>query len=84
VEPLPWLFRVARGCLANELRTDRRRARIAEKIAGRGVEPAPDHALSVITDAGLRQAMTRLSDDDRLGVPAADPQTVTCANRSFR
>jgi RNA polymerase sigma-70 factor (ECF subfamily) len=65
VEPLPWLFRVARGCLANELRTDRRQARIAEKIAGRGVEPAPDHALSVIADAGLRQAMTRLSPADR-------------------
>ena len=64
-EPLPWLYRVARGCLANERRADRRQARIVEKIAGRGVPHAPDHALSVIVDAGLRQALSRLSPADR-------------------
>ncbi|GIE97566.1 RNA polymerase sigma factor [Paractinoplanes rishiriensis] len=64
-EPLPWLYRVARNCLANELRADRRQARVAEKIAGHGLEPEPDHALSVIADTGLRQALQRLSPADR-------------------
>jgi RNA polymerase sigma-70 factor (ECF subfamily) len=64
-EPLPWLYRVARNCLANEMRAARRQARIAERMAGRGIEPAPDHALSVVADASLRQALSRLSAADR-------------------
>lgn len=64
-EPLPWLYRVARNCLANAVRADRRQARVAEKIAGHGLEPEPDHALSVITDTGLRQALHGLSPGDR-------------------
>ena len=64
-QPLPWLYRVARNCLANEMRADRRQARVAEKIAGHGIEPEPDHAMSVVTDTGLRQALRRLSPGDR-------------------
>jgi RNA polymerase sigma factor (sigma-70 family) len=64
-EPLPWLYRVARNCLANAVRADRRQARVAERIAGQGLEPEPDHALSVITDTGLRQALRQLSPGDR-------------------
>jgi RNA polymerase sigma-70 factor (ECF subfamily) len=64
-QPLPWLYRVARNCLANELRADRRQTRVAEKIAGHGIEQEPDHALSVITDTGLRQALLRLTAADR-------------------
>ncbi|MEV7623870.1 RNA polymerase sigma factor [Actinoplanes sp. NPDC089786] len=64
-EPLPWLYRVARNCLANAVRADRRQTRVAEKIAGHGLEPEPDHALSVITDTGLRQALHGLSPGDR-------------------
>jgi RNA polymerase sigma factor (sigma-70 family) len=64
-EPLPWLYRVARNSLANEERAARRQARLAERIAGRGVAPAPDHAVSVVADAGLREALRRLSPPDR-------------------
>lgn len=64
-QPLPWLYRVARNCLANEMRAERRQARVAEKIAGHGIEQAPDHALSVVADTGLRQALRCLSPADR-------------------
>ncbi|MFI7546738.1 RNA polymerase sigma factor [Actinoplanes sp. NPDC049599] len=64
-EPLPWLYRVARNSLANEERAARRRLRLTERIAGGGVPPAPDHAVSVVADAGLREALGRLSRPDR-------------------
>ena len=64
-QPLPWLYRVARNSLANELRADRRQNRVAAKIAGHGLEPEPDHAVSVVADTGLRQALGRLSPADR-------------------
>ena len=64
-EPLPWLYRVARNSLANEQRAARRQTRLAERIARRGVEPAPDHAVAVVADAGLRQALGRLPAGDR-------------------
>ena len=64
-EPLPWLYRVARNSLANQERAARRRARLFERIAGGGVPPAPDHAVSVVADAGLREALGRLSRMDR-------------------
>ena len=64
-QPLPWLYRVARNSLANEMRSDRRQARVAERIAGHRIEQTPDHAVSVVADTGLRQALLRLSPADR-------------------
>ena len=64
-EPLPWLYRVARNSLANEERAARRQSRLAVRIARRGEEATPDHAVSVVADAGLRQALGRLSPGDR-------------------
>ena len=64
-DPLPWLYRVARNSLANEERAARRQTRLATRIAQRRVEDTPDHALSVIADAGLRQALGALSPADR-------------------
>ena len=64
-EPLPWLYRVARNSLANQERAARRQARLFDRIAGGGVPPAPDHAVSVVADAGLREALGRLSRMDR-------------------
>jgi RNA polymerase sigma factor (sigma-70 family) len=64
-EPLPWLYRVARNSLANEERAARRQTRLFERIAGGGVPPAPDHAVAVVADAGLREALGRLSKLDR-------------------
>ena len=64
-DPLPWLYRVARNSLANEERAARRQLRLAQRIAGRGVAPAADHAVAVVADAGLRQALAALSATDR-------------------
>jgi RNA polymerase sigma-70 factor (ECF subfamily) len=64
-EPLPWLYRVARNSLANEERSARRQTRLAERIGRRGVPATPDHAVSVVADAGLREALGRLSPADR-------------------
>jgi RNA polymerase sigma factor (sigma-70 family) len=64
-DPLPWLYRVARNSLANEERAARRQLRLADRIAQRRIEHTPDHALSVIADTGLRQALGRLSAADR-------------------
>jgi RNA polymerase sigma-70 factor (ECF subfamily) len=64
-EPLPWLYRVARNSLANEERAARRQLRLAQRIAGRGVEHTLDHAASVVADAGLRDALARLAPGDR-------------------
>jgi RNA polymerase sigma factor (sigma-70 family) len=64
-EPLPWLYRVARNSLANEERAARRQVRLADRIAGVGVPPAEDHAVSVVADTGLREALGRLSRPDR-------------------
>ncbi|MEU7908777.1 RNA polymerase sigma factor [Actinoplanes sp. NPDC049118] len=64
-EPLPWLYRVARNSLANEERAARRRLRLAERIARRGVPQTPDHAVAVVADAGLRDALLGLSAADR-------------------
>ena len=64
-EPLPWLYRVARNSLANEERAARRQARLAERIAGRGVPTVGDHATSVVADDGLRRALNQLSPADR-------------------
>jgi len=64
-EPLPWLYRVARNNLANADRAARRQTRLAERILGYRVEQSPDHATSVVADAGLREALGRLSPTDR-------------------
>jgi RNA polymerase sigma-70 factor (ECF subfamily) len=58
-EPLPWLYGVARNCLANAERGVRRRARLAARLADQPTEPeAPD------TDH-LREALEQLGDLER-------------------
>ena len=58
-EPLPWLYGVARNCLANAERGVRRRVRLAARLADQpgDVEPAPAD--------DLLEALEHLDDDER-------------------
>jgi RNA polymerase sigma-70 factor, ECF subfamily len=62
-EPLPWAYGVARNCLANALRSDRRQARAAAKLAAidppRAVEPGPADG-----DPDLAEALVALPETD--------------------
>jgi len=62
-EPLPWAYGVARNCLANALRSDRRQARVAAKLAAvdppREVEPVPADG-----DPDLAEALSALPEMD--------------------
>ncbi|MGL5816865.1 MAG: RNA polymerase sigma factor [Phycicoccus sp.] len=65
-EPLPWCYGVARGVLANQRRSERRRAALFTRVVAldppRAVTPAPDDddASSAVTEA-----MTCLRGADR-------------------
>ena len=59
-EPLPWLYGVARNCLANAERGVRRRARLAARLAAQPVEAAAD------PDAThLHEVLEELGETDR-------------------
>jgi RNA polymerase sigma-70 factor (ECF subfamily) len=59
-EPLPWLYGVARNCLANAERGVRRRARLAARLAAQPVEPSTGPDATV-----LHEALAALTDTDR-------------------
>ncbi|MFI9761251.1 RNA polymerase sigma factor [Streptomyces sp. NPDC051963] len=60
-EVLPWCYGVARGCLANARRADRRRLRLVERLIGVQQEPP-----AVATDHGdLHAALDALGELDR-------------------
>jgi RNA polymerase sigma-70 factor, ECF subfamily len=65
---LPYLYRIAGNVLSNQLRTTRRRHRLAAKLAGLGVTPSQD-PLNVIVqnsiDAEVVAAVRRLKPADR-------------------
>jgi RNA polymerase sigma-70 factor (ECF subfamily) len=67
--PLPWLYRVAAGQLANTRRSERRRRRLLDRLTGRagaGRESlAPDPADTTADAAAARAALARLRPDDR-------------------
>lgn len=59
--PLPWLYAVARNCLANAERGVRRRARLAARLTAEPVDPgAPEAAELHEALAGLRDAEREL------------------------
>lgn len=62
-EPLPWLYGVARNCLANAERGVRRRARLASRLADQPVDP-PDASEPTGSDA-LLEALDDLDDTER-------------------
>ncbi|SDF50796.1 RNA polymerase, sigma subunit, ECF family [Blastococcus aurantiacus] len=64
----PWLFGIARRCLANTARGHRRAARLGERLADAFGETGaciPDHAGSPDEDGRLHEALELLTPDDR-------------------
>lgn len=64
-DPLPWLYRTAGHCVANQARGSRRQLRLAGRIAAAGEGIAPDHAEDVAEMARLHVALARLDEIDR-------------------
>lgn len=65
-EPLPWCFGVARRCLANQRRGDRRRLRLVERSTAHPRPATSDDPQEAIerTDPDLTAAMATLSDGE--------------------
>ena len=65
--PLPWLYKVAAGQLANARRSERRRRRLFDRLAGRvGTTGAPpDPAEATAEAAAARSALARLKPAER-------------------
>lgn len=62
-QPLPWAYAVARNCLANAERTERRQRRVAGRVAA--VDPPADRAPGPeLPDAPLAEALAALRPDD--------------------
>lgn len=61
-EPLPWAYGVARYCLANAQRGDRRRARLAARVAV--IDPPRPVSQPEHPDPRLAEAMARLRVQD--------------------
>jgi RNA polymerase sigma-70 factor (ECF subfamily) len=66
--PLPWAYGVARRCLANAQRGERRQARLAARISlvdpPAGSMPAADAGNDAGADTGLDEALARLRPAD--------------------
>jgi RNA polymerase sigma-70 factor (ECF subfamily) len=70
VEPLPWLYGVARRTLANERRGNRRRSRLVERVSGAHGQGSfdavsADPAAMAVESLAARSALGRLRPDDR-------------------
>lgn len=63
----PWLFGIARNVLANQQRSERRRARLGGKLRDALADAAiaADPAVGVAERDHVRRALDTLSDDDR-------------------
>jgi RNA polymerase sigma factor (sigma-70 family) len=64
-DPLPWLYRTAGNCLANEERSRRRQVRLAGRLAEAGIPQVPDHARGVAESTQIRAALLNLPASDR-------------------
>ncbi|MEO5678813.1 MAG: RNA polymerase sigma factor [Acidimicrobiales bacterium] len=65
-QPLPWLYQVAAGQLANSRRSAGRRRRLLDRLSSRaGLAGAPDPADTTAEAAAARAALARLKPADR-------------------
>jgi RNA polymerase sigma-70 factor, ECF subfamily len=64
-EPLPWLYGVARGVLANEVRRSRRQIRTARRVAGSLPKAPTDHSDRIGETEMVTAALASLSEGDR-------------------
>ncbi|HEV2891311.1 MAG TPA: RNA polymerase sigma factor [Frankiaceae bacterium] len=62
-DPLPWLYGVARNCLANAARSSRRETRALPRLAGPSA--TPDHADASNDATVVRAALALLPERDR-------------------
>lgn len=65
VDPLPWLFAVARRTLADHWRSLGRRQRLALELQGFQQTVSPDSATQVVEKVAMLQALAELSPADR-------------------
>ena len=67
VTPLPWLYKVAAGQLANSRRSERRRRRLVDRLSGRARSAtSPTDPAEATTEAAVaRAALARLKAADR-------------------
>lgn len=63
-EARPWMFGVARGCLSNYYRGQRRRSALADRLR-QALSEAPPLEDAGIEGIAIRQALARLSSSDR-------------------
>ncbi|MGI5201278.1 RNA polymerase sigma factor [Spirillospora sp. CA-108201] len=64
-DPLPWLYRTAANCLANQHRSRVRQERLAGRLAGEPARTGPDPAHGVVEQDRLTDALARLGAADR-------------------
>jgi RNA polymerase sigma-70 factor (ECF subfamily) len=64
-DPLPWLYGVARGVLANHRRSVARATALAERVGRHGHDAAGDHADLVNLRADVAALLARLPGRDR-------------------
>jgi len=64
-EARPWLFGVARKVISNQTRSELRRDRLGAKLREQLTGIEFDHADDVATSSLVRDALSRLPDDDR-------------------
>ncbi|MBI2246234.1 MAG: sigma-70 family RNA polymerase sigma factor [Nocardioides sp.] len=61
-DPLPWAYAVARNCLRNAERAERRQQRVAARIAT--VDPPAEATSAIEPDQDVRDALLRMRADD--------------------
>jgi RNA polymerase sigma-70 factor (ECF subfamily) len=64
-DPLPWLLGIARHVIYNELRSARRRGRLATRMGSQPLRHEPAPGDSSAGQREIRQALARLSERDR-------------------
>lgn len=64
-DPLPWCYGVARLCVNNTLRGERRHLNLVARIKSLTPQPPVDPSPQTGYDAELHEALARLSDGDR-------------------
>lgn len=64
-DQLPWLLGIARGLLANQRRSDRRRVELNDRLAQEWIATEPDHSDLVADRAELLAALSTLREEER-------------------
>jgi RNA polymerase sigma-70 factor, ECF subfamily len=90
---LPWLFGICHNVIANRRRSQKRRARLFNRLAATRVDPGRDPAEILAERSEIASAFTQLSDSQREvlrlvaweGLNAADAAKVLgCSTAAFR